>query len=75
MEYGEGVLRINKATDYLIRAARFCKTKWGLTDDAIKVALMRALYAETRHDDKPISTNKLGTLPSTLVVREKKKAD
>jgi hypothetical protein len=36
---------------------------------------MRALYAETRHDDKPISTNKLGTLPSTLVVREKKKAD
>lgn len=74
-EYGEGVLRIDKATAYLIKAARFCKTKWSMTDEAVMLALMRALYAETLGKDKPSAydskTNQFGTHPTSFVVRPK----
>jgi hypothetical protein len=71
MEYGEGVLRMDKATGYLIRAVRFCKTRWGLTDSAMMVVLMRVLYAETPDDKKPYSANALGTRPTAVAIKTK----
>ena len=46
--YGEGTMRIDRATDYLIKQARFAKRKWGLTQDAMDLVLKRVLKAETR---------------------------
>ena len=39
-------MRIDKATDYLIKQARFAQRKWQLTDRAFKIVLRRLLAAE-----------------------------
>ncbi len=74
-EYGEGVLRIDKATAYLIKAARYCKTKWSMTDDSVMLALMRTLYAETERQQKPSAhdngSNNFGTIPTGRAIKVK----
>jgi len=45
-EFGEGALRMNKATNFLIKAAHRAQKIWGLSDKAIIQCLERARQAE-----------------------------
>ena len=44
--FGEGMIRMNKATNYLIKQARRAQTMWGLSNAAVVECLERATNAE-----------------------------
>lgn len=48
-KFGEGVIRMNLATNFLIKQARRAQTLWQLNDAAIVECLERAMQAE-RHN-------------------------
>jgi hypothetical protein len=45
-EYGEGAMRMNKATNFIILAARRAQKMWGLSDAALLQCLERVAHAE-----------------------------